>query len=133
GSGAIDMTWTLEQVNQHNERVARGKYKAGPERLPSSQPQPAQGGALDSGVPGEATGRVRTRIVFTVYSCQPCDWDGYSVKQIQDCLVKSGLLDSDDWDQLQGEVISEKVHTREEERTEIVISHARKLVEGEGE
>ena len=39
-------------------------------------------------------------------------------------LVKAGCLDGDEWNVLQGEVISEKVHTPEEERTEILITPA---------
>jgi hypothetical protein len=63
----------------------------------------------------------RTRIRFRIYSTRPADWDNYSTKQLQDCLIKSGLLDGDDWDRLLGEVIPEKVHSKAEERTVIEI------------
>lgn len=53
---------------------------------------------------------------------RPCDWDGYSIKELQDCLVHAGLLDGDEWFCLEGSVVSEKAHSREEERTEIEIT-----------
>lgn len=69
----------------------------------------------------EETRRLRARIIFRIYSVRPADWDGYHVKPIQDCLGHAALLDGDDWNLLQGEVISDKVHTKSEERTEIEI------------
>jgi len=51
----------------------------------------------------------------------PCDWDGYSIKELQDILIKAGILDGDEWYRLHGTVVSRKVHTKEEERTEVMI------------
>lgn len=62
-------------------------------------------------------------VTFRVRSRRPCDWDNYSIKEIQDCLVESGLLSSDDWDKLRGNVESHKAITQEEEGTEIVITY----------
>lgn len=66
----------------------------------------------------------RYRIRFTVYAVHPADWDGYNIKELQDMLVAATVLHGDEWDVLQGEVVSEKVHQKEEERTEIVIGPA---------
>lgn len=63
----------------------------------------------------------RLKIVFTIRSRRPADWDGYHIKELQDVLVHAGILADDSWDLLQGEVISEKVHKVEEEGTLITI------------
>lgn len=49
------------------------------------------------------------------------DWDNISVKELQDCCVEAHLLPDDNWQILEGSVISEKARTREEEGTEIII------------
>lgn len=91
--------------------------------------QPTQGDALVSVAPRKGKGRkgavlgvARRRITYCVFSVRPADWDGYSVKELQDCLVHAGILDGDDWHQLQGTVISEKAHSKEDERTEIYLT-----------
>ncbi len=91
------------------------------QRLPASNPKPAKGVALERPVPREAQGAGRARIVFRIFSRRPCDWDGYSIKELQDCLVHAGILEGDEWNRLEGCVISEKVLTLAEERTEIEI------------
>lgn len=64
---------------------------------------------------------VSFEIVFRVYSQRPADWDGYEVKQLQDMVVHSGILPDDNWRILQGRVIPNKAHSKEEERVEIEI------------
>lgn len=64
---------------------------------------------------------VRRRIVFRVFAMRPADYDGYHIKELQDLLCHAGVLAGDAWDQLEGGVVSEKVHTPKEERTEILI------------
>lgn len=63
----------------------------------------------------------RAKITFRIFSRRPADWDGHHVKELQDMLCKAGILDGDDWDLLEGRIISEQVHTKAEERTEITI------------
>ena len=91
--------------------------------------KPTQGDALVSLAPRESKSRkgavlgiARRRITFKVFSTRPADWDGISVKEIQDCLRHAGLLDGDEWNLLSGEVISEKVYSEDQERTEIIIT-----------
>lgn len=95
--------------------------QVGVARVHSGDSESAKRRTLDSGVPREEKSDNRFAIMFTVYARRPADWDGYCVKQIQDALVESRLLCSDAWDQLEGCVRSRKVHTEEEERTEVII------------
>lgn len=101
------------------------KANAGPERLRAAKPERPEGVPLErvaSGAGKGGEGAVdRTRITLRIFSCRPLDWDNYCIKQIQDCLLHAGLLDSDGWNRLEGHVISEKVHSQAEERAEITI------------
>lgn len=94
-------------------------------RLPPAKPQRPEGQPLERPAPGEASGRSvtspRHRIRFTIYSVHPCDWDGYHIKELQDMLVRAAILPDDNWGFLQGEIVSEKAHTKADERTEITI------------
>lgn len=108
--------WSKEDFD-----VYERKYKTRTDGICASNPKPIEGKPLERRVSGEKTGRTRTRIIFRIYSVRPADWDGYHIKPIQDCLGYSALLDGDDWNLLQGEVISEKVYTKTEERTEVEI------------
>jgi len=97
-----------------------------PVGLPAPNPQPTQGHALVCVAPRKSKGSTRTtqrprkrNIIFRVYSQRPADWDGYHIKELQDCLVAAGILDDDAWDVLQGQVISCKAHSASEVRTEI--------------
>lgn len=87
--------------------------------------EPDPGSPLVSAGPGEEGGSPRSarrfKIVFRVRSCQPCDWDNYRCKELQDLLVHAGVLPCDDWCFLQGEVIPEKVDSHEEEGTLIEV------------
>ena len=92
----------------------------------AAQPKPVERNPLDSALPRKDQGRSGVvqlfRITFTIYARRPCDWDGYHVKELQDMLIRASILLADDWCFLQGEVVSKKVHTKKEERTEIVIT-----------
>lgn len=84
-----------------------------------------QGSALERSGEGEEAScgvhQARFKIVFRVRSCQPCDWDNYRCKELQDLLVKIGVLPDDKWSILRGEVIPEKVEHRAEEGTVIEV------------
>lgn len=90
--------------------------------LRATNPQPAKRRSLVNRVSGKEAGGPRFEIVFTVYATRPADWDGYSIKALQDMLVRSGILPDDSWETLQGRVISAKAESPEEERTEITIN-----------
>ena len=86
--------------------------------------KPTQGNALVSPLPRKAKSSpspLKCFIWFRVFSTRPADWDGYHIKELQDCLVHAGLLDGDGWDQLHGQVTSHKVHTKAEEQTIIEV------------
>jgi Holliday junction resolvase RusA-like endonuclease len=88
--------------------------------------KPAKGRPLVRRISREEESRPRpqerARIRFFIYSTRPADWDNYSTKQLQDCLVEAGFLDADDWDRLCGQVVSYEVHSKEEETTVVEIS-----------
>lgn len=123
------MRWSQQEY----EAYERKRASSGGKGLRATDQKPVEGNSLERAPQGKDTGlpssagisknRERAGIRFRVFSTRPCDWDNYSVKEIQDGLLKAGLLDSDDWDQLQGSVISEKVHSKEEERTVIEITY----------
>lgn len=99
--------------------------EAGPQTIPAPQPEPDSGQPLERLIPGkEKSGGLFGKcayVEFHVFSVQPCDWDNYWTKGLQDLLIEIGLLDGDGWRQLQGKVVPLKVNTRKEERTEIKI------------
>jgi hypothetical protein len=72
---------------------------------------------------GASGGQERYRIHFTIYACQPLDWDNAagSIKPIQDALVEAGWLPADDWKTLEGIAISKKANTKKEQRTVVTI------------
>lgn len=112
--------WTKDDLHAYQAR--RQKLRATEPECPERRPleraaqREAKGGF---GAPVGITGR--SRVIYRVYSQRPLDWDNYRLKDLQDCLVQAGLLADDNWRILQGEVISEKVHTKAEERTEVTI------------
>lgn len=103
-----------------------------PPGLRPDQPQRIERKALDSPPPGKAKGRARPlqnlaaseryRIVFHVYSVRPFDWDNYSTKELQDIIVKAGILPDDNWRVLDGSVVPHKAQAPDEERTVIEIT-----------
>lgn len=92
-----------------------------PEGICTPNKEQFEGDSLVCPTPREAKGRNRFKIVFTVYSVRPADWDAYHIKELQDLLVKSGVIPDDDWTTLKGEVSPEKVGKKDQERTEIEI------------
>jgi len=95
------------------------KVDIGSARLPASDAKHSQRHPLERAIPREKKSRARLKIRFRIFARRPCDWDGWHIKELQDMLVHAGILDGDDWDLLQGEVISEKVFSKDQERTEI--------------
>lgn len=117
--------WSKEDYERY-----QSKHSSGNPGLPALYPQSTQGDALVSAAPRKGKGRKgtvrdtskRRLIVFRVFSVRPADWDAYSIKELQDCLVHAGILDGDDWNLLHGTVISEKAHSKEEEMTIVEIT-----------
>ena len=94
--------------------------------LPTSDPKPTQGGALrrvSKRTQASSHGVVvRTGLLFRVYAQRPADPDGWDLKEIIDALAGARLLDADRWDKCYiAGIYSEKVHSKEEERTEVTI------------
>lgn len=104
------------------KRVGSDGSEAGDKGLRSAKPKPVKRPALVKDVSGETKSLYRIKILFRIYSVRPLDWDNYSIKQLQDLLVKSGILPDDKWSVLSGEVVSEKVDRKEEERTQITFT-----------
>lgn len=122
GSGT---TLTREQLDAILRKPAYAKVNPDLAGIPASQPQRAEGSALDRRVQrkkkSDAGPQKRFAITFICYSVQPLDYDNWSIKQLQDCIVEIGMLDDDNWRVLEGRVISRKAHRPEEERTEVHI------------
>lgn len=97
-------------IRAHHEKPTQGNT------LVSALPRKGKGGK------GAVLGAARRHISFRVFSQRPADYDGYSIKELQDALVHAGILDDDAWHLLYGTVISEKAHSQEEERTEIELT-----------
>lgn len=99
---------------------------AGAARIPAAHPKPVEGIALERASNGEAKSgpcvKRRAFIRYFVFSKRPADYDNYHIKELQDCLVRAGILDGDEWDVLQGQVVSQKAYTEEQVRTEIQIT-----------
>ena len=91
-------------------------------RVLASNDKPVKRRSLGDGIQGKAKGGIFFKICFTVYAVRPADWDGWHIKELQDLLVKSGVIPGDDWATLGGEVLSRKVKTKEEEKTVIEIT-----------
>lgn len=92
------------------------------EELPAGQSECPQRDALDPELPRKEKSSTRFTICFECYASRPCDWDNYSIKELQDLLVESGLLPGDKWNQLEGRIRVHKVQSRQEERTVITIT-----------
>jgi len=95
------------------------------QRSSSPQPEPITRNPLAGKARREAKGStgatVRYRVKFTVYATRPMDWDNIACKELQDCLVIAALIPDDNWQVLEGVIVSKKARTREEEGTEIII------------
>lgn len=95
--------------------------RAGAKALPAANAKPTERNSLVRLASREEPSRHRVEIHFRIYAVRPADWDGYHIKELQDVLGHAGVLDGDSWDVLCGRVTSEKVHTKAEERTEILM------------
>ena len=83
--------------------------------------------SLDGNAAGKAAGATgrqpKYRIEFTLYACQPLDFDNAtgSIKEILDAIVTAGWLPGDDWRTLEGEARSVKVRHKAEQRTVAIL------------
>lgn len=97
-----------------------------PAALPTQHKEPVKGSALER-VPKRAKkgsdGPIeRIGLRFCVWAVRPADPDGWDFKEIIDALVGAKVLDGDEWDKFYiAGVYSEKVYSKDEERTEISI------------
>ena len=109
-----------------SESFVRRNADAGDTGLRPTKPERAQKLPLVSVGKRKETRSVgaqgRFRIRFRVFSIRPLDWDNYRLKDLQDLLCLTGLLPSDNWDVLEGSVVSEKAHSKAEERTVVEIT-----------
>lgn len=102
----------IRRANNHRREVAA--------EVGQEPARPLAQGARASGKGGAGCGQ-RYRVEFTLYSCQPADWDNCagSVKEIQDQLVRQGWLpDGDGWRELEGTAKAVKVAHKNEQRVE---------------
>ena len=111
----------LDALLKRNPSLTVDSDTTGVDRLCATKPECPEGVPLDSASKREGKVRRRAKILFTVYARRPLDWDNYRLKDLQDCIVKSGILDGDEWDVLEGSVVSAKAHKKEEERTVVEI------------
>lgn len=111
--------------------ATRRRNQAGPVGPPATDTQSIKRGALEclhprkekSGGGDVGGGECRPyQIRITVFARRPADWDGWHIKEIVDGCVIAGFLDNDDWRNCpSGTVTTCKVHTKEEERTEVEV------------
>lgn len=118
----IDMPrWTTEDLRAYE--IRQSNPKAGAQRLPAQHQKQVERVPLVSPDTREEARwygtAIRLEITFTMFACKPCDWDGWDIKRLQDWIAEAGLIPHDGWKALSGRVVSCKVHTSKEERTEI--------------
>lgn len=111
----------LRRYPHATESFISKNIAANTEWLPAMRKERPQGNALERTGKGKEASRPCLEIVFTIYARRPMDWDNWHTKCIQDCLVEAGLLHGDAWNELRGSCVSRKVHTTQEERTEIEV------------
>lgn len=108
---------SLPKKNPAARRITQKNHEnTGPSHRrvrPSQQEQPPRL-PLECAAQGEETGGARAEIIFRIASPRPMDWDNPWTKAMQDCLVESGILHSDAWNQLQGRCKTEKARKEEE-------------------
>lgn len=123
------------QFPNASESFLRANADNNSARIRPANPQRIEGRPLERPVTGQETRwhfpAERFQITFTVFATSPADWDNYSIKYLQDWLVAAGIIPGDGWKTLSGRVLPVKVHTKEEERTEIEIAIIDKLKEQE--
>lgn len=101
--------------------------------LPATVTERPKRRTLETALQREAPSGERFEIVFTIHAFQPCDWDNYHVKELQDMAVIAGILPSDSWDTLSGRVVCKKAASKEKEKTVIEITRVQILPLGEQE
>lgn len=121
-------SWTREQLREYERQQANaGSNKARVRdatvatKLRPSHKEPDEGKALDVPVRREEESCPRFEIMFHVYAFQPADYDNYNIKELQDLVVKSGIIPGDDWQTLRGRCIPHKAATEAEVGTRIEI------------
>lgn len=118
------MRWTQKQ---YDEWIAKSASSGSGSGICASEQECAKGKPLECAASGEKESSAcpprRVKITYRIYSTRPLDYDNYWTKCLTDLLVEVGILDGDAWNQLQGETISEKVHQKAQERTEIEIDY----------
>lgn len=91
----------------------------------SEKPECPPGLPLVSAAPGKEKSSdgapKRYRITFRCFATRPCDWDNLRYKELQDMVVQAGLVPADEWNILEGSVVSYKAKTKAEERTIVEI------------
>ena len=114
--------------NASASTLARNAGAAG---LHPAESKRAEGRSLERREAGARPGVVgvvrRALVIIRVFSVRPADADNHHIKGIIDGLVHAGLLDGDAWHQVAVLKISHKVHSKEQERTEIKIEYEREL------
>jgi len=132
----VDLNWTPQQAKAYiqrrlaQEQRAREKMQAhaknhNPVEIPAAVAEPHPRPALVAPAYGEAPGLTcplqRATITYVVRAQRPCDYDNWCIKFLQDCLIAAGILDDDNWQVLQGTVVSEKCANAEEEGVTVII------------
>lgn len=122
----MDLNELKARYPNASESFLRRNADSGDSGVRAADTKPDEGKPLERRLSRKDPRRVgpagRLKIRFTIHAVHPADWDGVDIKQLQDMLVRSGILPDDNWSLLQGEVISEKVHSKEEEKTVIEIT-----------
>lgn len=120
--------WTPEQIK--STLVGKKFYEDNSAGVRPAEPKRIEGEPLVRGVPSKEEGIPRAlldgcnryRIHFDVWSKQPCDWDNYRIKYLQDGLIKLGVLPGDSFELLEGSITSHKADSKQDERTEITLT-----------
>ncbi len=112
--------------------ATRRRNQAGPVGPPAADPKPVEGLPLERVHKRKEKGGIRVqrgvapiiphRIHVSCYAVRPADSDAYHVKEIIDCITRSGLLVDDSWKHVESvTVASKKVHSKVEEKTVVEI------------
>lgn len=111
----------FKDMLNNGSKTFREKNSPEASRIHSSISQCDKRQALVIPTQGKGKSEERFEIVFEIYSTRPCDWDNYSTKELQDCIVEEGILPDDNWKILQGRVIPKKALTKKDEATIVYI------------
>ena len=131
------MNWTPDQLRSYMTRRLASEQRARermqnhaknhnpPQGLPAAEPERPPRGTLDSPKPREEKSGTclasRFEVRYYVRSRRPMDFDNICIKYLQDLLVEIGALPDDNWQVLQGSIVSDKAESAEEEGTTVVI------------